>query len=79
MTRPVMTEAEMFALVDRTQDYINRLHEFAQAEALKADIPPRIAVPAVIGWAIGIAREAGINITSIGQNVVDGADKPRFH
>jgi hypothetical protein len=78
MDPKIMTETEIVALAARTQDYIDRLHEFAQEEAEKADIPARIAVPAVIGWAIGIARNAGIEITAMTAEMV-GPDKPPYH
>lgn len=63
MTEP--TEAEMLALTDRTQDYIDRLHDFARSEADKAEIPVSVAIPAVVAWALSIARIAGIQIVPL--------------
>lgn len=63
MTDP--TQAEILAMTDRTQDYIDRLHAFAQAEADKAEIPASIAIPAVLAWALSIAKLAGIEIVPL--------------
>ena len=79
MNPKVLTETEIHDLADRTQGYIDRLHEFAQEEAQSRDIPVSVALPAVIGWAIGIARMAGIDITRIALGVSRDPDKPPYH
>lgn len=65
MILPDMTDAELEDLKERTQAYVDALHDFAQDEAVRQNIPVRVAIPAALGWALAIARFAGISLTSV--------------
>jgi hypothetical protein len=80
MTTPDMTDAELEALTERTQAYIDKLHDFAQMEAEKADIPVSVAIPAVLGWAVSIAKIAGIKLMPLAMDLEAAPTDPnRLH